>query len=149
MLLALAYVLVLAVVALEVPLIFTLRDRVDAEVKSQARSQADIVAASIDLTPVDRDELGRTTATLADRLRGRVIVVGPDGELLTDSAGDERLGIDYSSRPEIAAALGGDPFQERRSSETLGCVLKDADDMKRFRAEVAKGGLAPFLQVGG
>jgi two-component system, OmpR family, sensor kinase len=113
-------VLVLAVVALEVPLIFTLRDRVDAEVKSQARSQAEIVASSIDLTPVDRDELGRTTATLADRLRGRVIVVGTDGELLTDSAGDERLGIDYSSRPEIAAALGGDPFQERRSSETLG-----------------------------
>ena len=37
----------------------------------------------------------------------------------------------------------------RWSSETLGCVLKDADDIKRFRAEVAEGGLAPFLQVGG
>src|SRR6266850_1268514 len=29
--------------------------------------------------------------------------------------------------------------------ETLGCVLKDVDDMKRFRNEVAKTGLAPFL----
>jgi len=38
LLLALAYVLVLAVVALEVPLILSLRDRVDNEVKSQARS---------------------------------------------------------------------------------------------------------------
>ena len=34
-------------------------------------------------------------------------------------------------------------------NETLGCVLKDADDMKRFRAEVGKGGLAPFLQQAG
>ena len=28
-------------------------------------------------------------------------------------------------------------------TETLGCVLKDADDIKRFRAEVAKAGLTP------
>jgi hypothetical protein len=33
--------------------------------------------------------------------------------------------------------------------ETLGCILKDADDMKRFRAEVAKSGLASFLHVPG
>ncbi len=33
-------------VALGVPLAVSLRDRVDAEVKSQARSQADVVAAS-------------------------------------------------------------------------------------------------------
>ena len=46
LLLALAYVLLLAIVALEVPLALNLRDRVDAEVRSQARSQADIVAAT-------------------------------------------------------------------------------------------------------
>jgi MoxR-like ATPase len=32
-------------------------------------------------------------------------------------------------------------------AETLGCVLKDADDIKRFRAEVAKAGLTPFLST--
>ena len=47
------------------------------------------------------------------------------------------------------AGLHADQLDEALVSETLGCVLKDADDMKRFRAEVAKGGLAPFLQVGG
>ena len=36
LLLALAYVLVLAIVSLEIPLGFTLRDRVDSEVRSQA-----------------------------------------------------------------------------------------------------------------
>jgi len=45
------------------------------------------------------------------------------------------------------AGLHADHLDETLVSETLGCVLKDADDIKRFRAEVAKGGLSPFLQV--
>jgi MoxR-like ATPase len=50
---------------------------------------------------------------------------------------------------QALAALHADHLDETVVSETLGCVLKDADDMKRFRAEVAKAGLAPFLQVPG
>ena len=46
LLLALAYVLVLAIVALEVPLALQLGRRVDAEVRSQATNQADVVAAT-------------------------------------------------------------------------------------------------------
>jgi len=52
-------VLVLAIVALEVPLIISLRDRVDAEVKSQSRSQAELVAATLD--PNRRGELDEAT----------------------------------------------------------------------------------------
>jgi signal transduction histidine kinase len=110
--------LVLAIVALEVPLILSLRDRVDNEVRSQARSQADFLAAAVDLN--DPDRLDSVTKDLAGRLRGRVVVVGANGRLRTDSAGDERVGADYSTRPEIAAALDGRPFQERRHSDTLG-----------------------------
>jgi MoxR-like ATPase len=43
------------------------------------------------------------------------------------------------------AGLHADHLDESVIGETLGCVLKDADDIKRFRAEVAKNGLAPFL----
>jgi MoxR-like ATPase len=50
---------------------------------------------------------------------------------------------------QALAGLHADHLDEALVSETLGCVLKDADDIKRFRAEVAKGGLAPFLQVPG
>ena len=50
---------------------------------------------------------------------------------------------------QALAALHADHLDEAVVGETLGCVLKDADDMKRFRAEVAKAGLAPFLQVPG
>ena len=99
LLLALAYVLVLAVVALEVPLIISLRDRVDAEVRSQARGQAEIVAASVVEEMRDPEALQEIAGRTADNVRGRVIVVGPGGRLLADSAGEERIGIDYSTRP--------------------------------------------------
>src|SRR3954453_18690582 len=46
LLLAFGYVLVLALVALEVPLALSLRDRVDSEVRSQAAEQADLVAGT-------------------------------------------------------------------------------------------------------
>ena len=43
--------------------------------------------------------------------------------------------------------LHANHLDEALVTETLGCVLKDADDIKRFRTEVGKAGLSPFLQV--
>ncbi len=48
---------------------------------------------------------------------------------------------------QALATLHADHLDEPIIAETLGCLLKDADDMKRFRAEVAKAGLTPFLPV--
>ena len=48
---------------------------------------------------------------------------------------------------QALAGLHADHLDETIVTETLGCVLKDADDIRRFHAEVAKGGLTPFLQV--
>jgi MoxR-like ATPase len=45
------------------------------------------------------------------------------------------------------ASLHADHLDEGLVAETLGCILKDADDIKRFRAEVAKSGLTPFVQA--
>lgn len=45
------------------------------------------------------------------------------------------------------AGLHADHLDETLVTETLGCVLKDADDIKRFRAEMTKGGLSPFLHA--
>jgi MoxR-like ATPase len=47
---------------------------------------------------------------------------------------------------QALAGLHADHLDETLVSETLGCILKDVDDIKRFRAEVGKAGLAPFLQ---
>src|SRR6266513_2355656 len=46
-------------------------------------------------------------------------------------------------------SLHADHIDAGLVDETLGCILKDADDLKRFRAEVAKAGLAPFLPAQG
>jgi len=46
---------------------------------------------------------------------------------------------------QALAALHADHLDEALVSETLGCVLKYAEDIKRFRAEVARSGLTPFV----
>ena len=48
---------------------------------------------------------------------------------------------------QALVSLHADHLDETLVNETLGCVLKDADDMKRFRAEVSRAGLTPFLPV--
>jgi two-component system, OmpR family, sensor kinase len=124
LLLALAYVLLLALIALGVPLAVSLRDRVDSEVRGQARSQADVVAASASelLEPGRRAGLRSLAEVSADSVRGRVIVVDRRGRLLADSAGAP-VGRDYASRPEVRAALRGHSEQITRNSSTLGTEI--------------------------
>jgi len=115
-------VLVLAIVALLVPLGLSLRDRVDAEVKLQSRSQAEIVAAraSALIDPPQIRELTELAQKAAREVRGRVVIVGPTGRMLADSSGVVARGAPYGSRPEIKAALTGTVTQVRRTSQTLG-----------------------------
>ena len=121
LLLALAYVLLLAIVALEVPLASSIRRRVDDEVRSQARAQADVLAATAAdlLAPARRGELQALVTTSGATVRGRVIVVDGQGRLLADSAGPGLAGTSYGQRPEIRAALGGHTDQRTRHSSTL------------------------------
>lgn len=46
-------------------------------------------------------------------------------------------------------ALHADHLDEALVMETLGCVLKDADDTKRFRQELQSSGLSRFLPLEG
>jgi signal transduction histidine kinase len=107
-----------------VPLALSLRDRVDSEVRGQARSQADVVAvtASELLNPVQAAGLRRLVRVSADSVRGRVIVVDGRGRLVADSAG-ARPGRSYADRPEVRLALHGHSEQITRNSETLGTEI--------------------------
>jgi hypothetical protein len=102
-------VLVLAIVALEIPLALSVRQRVNEEVRSQARAQADVLAATASdlLAPAHRGELRRVVAGSSSSVRGRVLVVDARGLLVADSAGTRLLGNAYGGRPEIATALRG------------------------------------------
>jgi two-component system, OmpR family, sensor kinase len=114
-------VLVLAVVALGVPLASVIADRVDTEVRSEARGQADLIAASANdaVEPPRRAELATLARTAAGAVRGRVLIVDRGGLLLADSEGAP-AGRSYRTRPEIASALRGRTQQLERSSATLG-----------------------------
>ena len=122
---AVGYLLLLALIAFGLPLGVSLSERVDTEVRAQASSQADVVAATAHdlLAPSERKTLGRLVDSSARSLRGRVVVVDAVGRLVADSAGDATLGADYSSRPEVAAALQGRSIQESRHSDTLGAEI--------------------------
>ncbi len=116
---AFAYVLVLMLVALEVPLALNLSKRVDAEVKAEAASQAQLVAASA-AGQLDRpSELRPLVRTAGDAVGGRVIVVDARGRLLADSAGSGLGSASYATRPEVREALTGAVSQGTRFSSSL------------------------------
>jgi signal transduction histidine kinase len=118
-------VLLLAIIALGVPLAINLSARVKAEVRTQAQAQADLVAATAAdlLVPRGYQELRTLARTAATSLRGRVLIVDADGDVLVDSAGPAQVGTSYNSRPEIRAALNGRPLQVERTSRTLGQTI--------------------------
>jgi two-component system, OmpR family, sensor kinase len=116
---AFAYVLVLMLVALEVPLALNLSHRVDAEVRAQATDQARVVATSAAGRLGDRAALAPIVRTAASTAGGRVIVVDAAGRLLADSSGTAP-GASYASRPEIRTALAGSLARGERHSDSLG-----------------------------
>jgi two-component system, OmpR family, sensor kinase len=119
---AVTYVLLLAIVAFGVPLGLSLSARVNAEVRTQAQAQADLVAATAAdlLNRASHRQLDTLARTAATSLRGRVLIVGPRGRVIVDSAGPAEVGASYLSRPEIRGALAGRQTQVQRASATLG-----------------------------
>jgi signal transduction histidine kinase len=123
LLLAIGYVLLVALVAFEVPLAINTANRTDSEIRAQASAQADLLAVAA------AEELDEGSAalvplvdTVANAVRGRVIIVDRRGRLVADSESEPR-GTDFSTRPEIEQALAGDRFQERRESTDLGMEI--------------------------
>ena len=116
---AFAYVLLLLSVALVVPFALNLTRRIDAEVRAEATSQAQLIAASASGRLSDRRELASLARRASTAASGRVIVVDRSGRLLADSAGGGLASTSYRSRPEIARALTGRPAQGQRHSDSL------------------------------
>jgi signal transduction histidine kinase len=117
-------------IALGLPLALSFKDRVNSEVRSQAHSQAAIVATgagSLIDNPGD-PALDRLVNIAGRTVRGRVLVVDASGVVISDSGGSANVGSDYGSRPEIAAALAGRSNQIERDSQTLDTRLLATSD---------------------
>lgn len=105
-----AYVLLVIIVALTVPLGIVLRDRARAELEGLALTNAQTIAALLDRDRLEegrpRDRLERDIERFADDVGGRVVVLDPAGIVLADSDGED-IGqrFDTPGRPEVGQAL--------------------------------------------
>jgi signal transduction histidine kinase len=118
--------LVLVILVVPLGLSFAERERDDllAGVERDAVAIAFFVEDELDPEATD---VGIDLQQVADgyqaRTGGRVVIVDGTGTALADSsppAGSSAAGRDFSSRPEIATALGGEVSRGTRSSDTLG-----------------------------
>ena len=123
LLMAIGYVLLVAIVAFEVPLAINTANRTDSEIRAQASAQADLLAvAAAEELDEGSAALVPLVETVANAVRGRVIIVNAKGRLVADSENETR-GTNFSTRPEIEQALAGDRFQQRRESTDLGMEI--------------------------
>ena len=124
----------LALIGLGLPLALSIQERVDLEVRGRADSNVRIVATGA-LRFIDdpaNPNLERLVRTAASTVNGRVIVTDRQGAVIGDSAIPPNIGADYSSRPEIKAALTGRAVQEERHSKTLDeSILATAEPVRR------------------
>jgi signal transduction histidine kinase len=117
---AFAYVLLLVIIVLEVPLGINISRRVDAEIKAEAAGQVALIATTAADDMSNPGALQRLVDRSARQLGGRVIVVDNRGRVLADSAGPGLRNASYASRPEIRSALRGVTDQGTRQSSSLG-----------------------------
>ena len=68
----------------------------------------------------DPDALQQTVDIYQTRTSASVVITDSAGIAVAVSGDAARRGEDFSTRPEVAAALGGNPTSGRRTSETLG-----------------------------
>ena len=106
LMMAFAYLLLLAVVALSVPLGVKVARSARTDFAIQLTNRAETVAAAVPNAVVEGPEALERLITAEPHI-GRVIVVDSTGALVADSTGRRRLGRDYLERPEIVAALDG------------------------------------------
>ena len=119
------YVLLAVVLALTIPLGVSLAERGRADLEAQTLQDAQTIAAYLD--PVLMRDPARLGAVLAETTPPnvtRVVVVGADGTVLHDSTGNA-VGQDFANgeRPEIDAALRGEPNAQDRFSDTIDARL--------------------------
>ena len=124
----------LALIGLGLPLALSIQERVDLEVRGRADSNVRIVATGA-LRFIDdpgNPNLERLVRTAAETVNGRVIVTDRQGRVIGDSAIPPNIGADYSSRPEMRAALTGRAVQEERHSKTLDeSILATAEPIRQ------------------
>lgn len=110
LLVAFAYLLVLAVAALAVPLAINIQRRAHSEVEGLLGSQAQIISSSVSDEVDDSDApelLAPIVEDFADQLDAGVLIADEDGDVLANSETLPSVGNDISGESEFRTALSG------------------------------------------
>ena len=127
--LAFSYLVITVLVALTIPLLFSLRDRARAEKEREVLTSVQAIAAVLDgETLVAGPKLDQLITRYALQVEGRVIAMNSEGKVLSDSDG-HGVGRNYNTakRPEIQAAL--DPATPRAEALRRFSVTEQAEIM--------------------
>jgi signal transduction histidine kinase len=114
LLVSFAYLLLLAVAALAVPLALNVERRARTELEARLAASAQVIASSVSDLIQPRPSvraLREVVTDYADEIKGGVIVTDTRGLVLADSAGRAH-GQRLDDRPEIEAALDGERVRE-------------------------------------
>ena len=128
LLLGYAAITVLVLVILEIPLGITYarneRQDLTTKVERDAVAMASLAQDALEGTsPAPVRPVRRLAEDYAAESDGRVVVVRLDGRAVIDTSPEFPEGRNFSTRPEVAEALGGQVATGVRSSETLGASL--------------------------
>jgi signal transduction histidine kinase len=119
-----AYVLLVVIVALTVPLAIVLRDRARSELEALALTNAHSIAGLLDARQLEgggaQHRLTREIERFAD-VAGRVVVIDEQGVVVADSAGED-VGQQFATpgRPEVLNALRSIASADTRASQDEG-----------------------------
>ena len=109
--------LVLAVLEIPLGVTYARNERQDLTTKVERDA---VTLASIAQDPSQEATLRRVAEAYARDTGGRVVVTGGRGRAIVDTSPEFGEGRDFSTRPEIAKALGGEVATGVRHSDTLG-----------------------------
>jgi signal transduction histidine kinase len=157
LLLSFSYLLLLAVIALAVPLAINIERRARAELEARLAASAQVIASSV-VELVDPDKslrpLRDVVTEFSDDLDAGVVVTDRRARVLADSSG-ELDGVQIDERPEIEAALeAGERVRQPDPSgnalfgavpvvsdgEVIGAV-RVAEDLSEFNSSVLRSRL--------
>ena len=119
-------VVVLAVLEIPLGITYARNERQDLTLKVERDAVTLATLAADVLEPDGETRLGaleRLADGYAAETGGRVVVVNARGRAVVDTSPEFGEGRDFSTRPEMALALGGEVATGVRDSETLGQTL--------------------------
>ncbi len=118
---SISYILLAVIVALAIPLAIRLSRRGQTELASDTLITAQTLAAYVGAENLSNPDALAKIAAAAPPEIDRIVITDLQGTVVYDSEGTA-VGDDFANglRPEIDAALAGDPVAEVRYSETAG-----------------------------